>query len=316
MNEIDDVLSESMRRRAAEARLGGGSMVDVQRRVVRRRRRLASVASAMLVLPALVGLGVVIGQHSTRSNISAAASNDAAPPAAAAVASSDAPCSLSLPVGVTPAPCATSNGLAMSCAVGGGSGMVGLGAPDVERLDVAPPDPATAPTAPSGTVVPDTAPATTVPPATGPMNTYPVIVPMPVECPIGACASGVMSLPTQPAEVGASGSGTAPDGATGDATTVPPAAGFTTPADPVVIAPGSVPPDAGTNVVATTGTTVSVASPGDCAGHTSWTCTGEITTPSTQPGWRDFTQCEPVFPTVDGTTTIESGTVVVVTPTP
>ncbi len=323
MSEIDEVLAESMRRRAAEARLGGGSMADVQQRVVRRRRRVATAACAVLVIPALVGIGVVIGQHSSRNNISAAAEDGTTQ---STVVSPGAPCAASFPAGVTPTPCAMTNGLVVSCASGGsGSGTVRVGAPGV-----VPPEPAPAGTVPASTTPPDSAvlitpepaPAGTVPanttppdsavlitPDTGPANTYPVIDPSTVDCSMPACVSGVMGTSTQSVEVGASGSGTAADGPTGDASTVPPGEIIAPSVEPAAIAPGSVPPDAGTKVVGTNGAVVSVAGPINCGGPTSWTCTGEITTSSTQPGWRDFTQCVPVYPTVDGTTTVESGTV-------
>lgn len=305
MSEIDDVLAESMRRRAAEARLGGGSMADVQQRVVRRRRRVATVACAVLVLPAFVGVGVVIGQHSSRTNISAAAKSDTP----TAVASSSAPCAASFPAGVTPTPCAMSNGLVVSCT---GAGTVSVGAPDAAPPDpvpasTTPPDPAPAGTVPAGavpasTTPPDSAPVVT--PDTGPTNTYAVIDPSQVNCSMPACVSDVMVTSTQSIAVGAGGSSTAAAGATNDATTVPPAVIFALPAEPAMIVPGSVPPDDSTK-----GVVVDVAGPANCGGPTSWTCTGEITTSSTQPGWRDFTQCVPVFRTVDRMTTVESGTV-------
>ena len=323
MSEIDDVLAESMRRRAAEARLGGGSMADVQQRVVHRRRRVATIACATLVLPALLGIGFVVGQHSSRSNISAAAEARATQ---TTIALPGVPCAASFPVGVTPTPCAMANGMVVSCtgASGSGSGTMSVGAPDA-----APPDPAPAGTVPTGTAPPDSAVLVTPEPA--PTNTYAVIDPSNVNCSMPACVSGVMSFSTQSAEIGAGGSGAAADGSDGVTTTVPRGVIFEAqPAEPVVIAPGSAPPGAGTNVVGTSvvgtsvvgtnGAVVDVVGQANCGGPTSWTCTGEITTSSTQPGWRDFTQCVPVFATVDGTTTVESGTVpagtVVPVPTP
>ncbi len=316
MSEIDDVLAESMRRRAAEARLGGGSMADVQQRVLRRRRRVATVACAVLVLPALVGVGVVIGQYSSGDNISAAAEGGATQ---STVASSGVPCTASFPAGVTATPCAMSNGLVVSCAVGSGSGTMSVGAPDA-----APPGTAPAGTVPAGTVPAGTAPpgsAFVVTPDTGPTNSYAVIDMPRVDCSMPACVSGVMSTSTHSVEVGDGGYSTAADGAIRDATNVPPAVIVAAPAATVMVAPGSVPPDASTNVVGTNvvstnvvGTNVvgvTVGGPNNCGGPTSWTCTGEITTSSTQPGWRDFTECVPVFTIVDGTTTIESGTIVV-----
>ena len=77
MNEIDDVLAESLRRRAAEVRLGGGSMADVQQRVVRRRRRVAGAMCAAIVLPALVAVGFVVGQRSRSGDGVNAASGQA-----------------------------------------------------------------------------------------------------------------------------------------------------------------------------------------------------------------------------------------------
>lgn len=93
MNEIDDVLTEGLRRRAAEARLGGGSMADVQRRVVRRRRRVASAMCVAIVLPALVAVGFVIGQRSGSGDGVNAASNDGV--AAATTSPQAAYCTLS-----------------------------------------------------------------------------------------------------------------------------------------------------------------------------------------------------------------------------
>ena len=68
MSEIDDVINESIRRRAGEVRVGGGSIADVRHRVVRRRRKALSIACTALAVPGLLAVGVVIGQRTASSN--------------------------------------------------------------------------------------------------------------------------------------------------------------------------------------------------------------------------------------------------------
>ena len=68
MSEIDDVINESIRRRAGEVRFGGGSIADVRHRVVRRRRKALSIACTALAVPGLLAVGVVIGQRTASSN--------------------------------------------------------------------------------------------------------------------------------------------------------------------------------------------------------------------------------------------------------
>ena len=294
MSEIDEVLAESMRRRAAEARLGGGSMADVQQRVVRRRRRGATAACAVLILPALVGVGVVIGQHSSRSNINAGAESG---PPSTTVASPGAPCTASFPAGVTPTPCAMGSIVTASCASGGGGSTVSLGAP--EAAPPAPPDS-------TNVVTPDTAPL-----GTGPTNTYPVIIPSPVACAMPVCAAVALSGSAGAATV----SGQAPTAPSVETTGTLVSA---TPAEPVSTSAGSVPPDAGSSVAGTKVVDVTVAGPNSCGSPTSWMCTGEITTSSTWPGVREFAQCQPVFRyeiSSSASSTVEAGTVVA-TPTP
>ncbi|CAB4811470.1 MAG: hypothetical protein F2735_07955 [Actinobacteria bacterium] len=81
MSEIDDVINESIRRRAGEVRFGGGSIADVRHRVVRRRRKALSIACTALAVPGLLAVGVVIGQRMASSNdrfSAAAAAGDTA----------------------------------------------------------------------------------------------------------------------------------------------------------------------------------------------------------------------------------------------
>jgi hypothetical protein len=81
MSEIDDVINESIRRRAGEVRVGGGSIADVRHRVVRRRRKALSIACTALAVPGLLAVGVVIGQRMASSNdrfSAAAAAGDTA----------------------------------------------------------------------------------------------------------------------------------------------------------------------------------------------------------------------------------------------
>lgn len=58
-HDFDDVLTESLRRRGAVARIGDASLADVQQRVVRRRRRTVAAATAALLVPLAVGAVVL-----------------------------------------------------------------------------------------------------------------------------------------------------------------------------------------------------------------------------------------------------------------
>jgi hypothetical protein len=73
--EIDQLLSESMRRRGASAQLGGGTIADVHRRVLRRRRRLVAGMATAVALPALIGVVALAGSRDHSGRVASPATN-------------------------------------------------------------------------------------------------------------------------------------------------------------------------------------------------------------------------------------------------
>lgn len=64
MDPFERELAESLRRRAGEVPASPLGYTDVQRRIVQRRRRTATMATAAVTLPAVVGLGFLAGRNS------------------------------------------------------------------------------------------------------------------------------------------------------------------------------------------------------------------------------------------------------------
>ena len=77
--EIDGVLTESLRRRGASAQIGGATMTDVHRRVMRRRRRMTGAALAAVVVPVVAVVAVLNTRHDSPRVASAAVPPTAGP---------------------------------------------------------------------------------------------------------------------------------------------------------------------------------------------------------------------------------------------
>ncbi len=319
MSEIDDVLSESMRRRAAEARLGGGSMADVQQRMIRRRRRVALVTCAALAVPALLAVGVVVGQRSAQPNgvVSAgAALGDAVSPST--LAPPNAPCAFEIqsdgatPAGTVPTPPAQVN-VPLNCAVTSSA----IACATVSRGSVPGPayeNPATAIGEPPATAIGEP-PATAIgePPATAIGDTtLPAYSPT-IDCPPMpeyACSGGV-SVSGVPTSLPADAAGTVlpqpplpsqpPTVIAGTLGTVSPM-GPRAAKPPQPMTPHPMPPQPMPLPTV-------VTSSGGCTmfGPASWRCTDEISSSSTWPGWREFSTCEPLYAVVPGQTSIDVG---------
>lgn len=83
---IDGIVTESLRRRGATARIGRGAIVDVQRRIVARRRRLVGGVCAAVALPSLAGIAILATMDKRDSPATVAEAgdeSDSAGPAAA-----------------------------------------------------------------------------------------------------------------------------------------------------------------------------------------------------------------------------------------
>lgn len=72
-HEIDHLLGESLRRRAASAQIGGGTIADVHRRVVRRRRRLVAGMATAIAVPALIGIVALAGKRDDSGRVASPA---------------------------------------------------------------------------------------------------------------------------------------------------------------------------------------------------------------------------------------------------
>ncbi len=282
MNEIDDVLSESMRRRAAEARLGGSSMADVQHRVVRRRRKLATITCAGLAVPALLGIGIVIGRDASPSSgvVSAGANaGDTKLPATSKFLG--ATCDVLARPTVDTGPVTTldaSQQISVQCVTVGsavGANVCGYTIVSSSVVTLVPREP---PSEFSTTSV-DARPAYESPPS----------CPAPPECARFSAYTGTVSI------LGSSG-GVPADQPTVVAGSVPPDAPTTTwPADQPTVAGGSVPPDVPTS---TWPAVVDFSSGCANAAPTTWRCQDELTAEQEHDVAvvrREFATCEPMF---------------------
>jgi hypothetical protein len=285
MSDIDDVLSESMRRRAAEARLGGGSMADVQQRVVHRRRKLASLTMAALAVPGLLAVGIVVGQHTVkRSGVvsaSAAAGNavgDAATPQSPGQFSTSASCAVMAPV--LPQPSAVTPDIGPATAPAGQPG---------QQFEGCARGPLTVSCVSSG---PMPLPQQDVPTTT--IET-PQTTPLAPFCSAPDC-SGTVTVDSGSGQV-------VPANPTGIAGGIYPQSFPLETYPPTVIA-GSIPPG-----VPTPPDTV-VMGYGGCgggvvSGPTIWRCQGEVPSSTAADGWHEYTRCEPQFSGGPTPTTVE-----------
>lgn len=310
MSEIDDVLSESMRRRAAEARLGGSSMADVQHRVVRRRRKLATITCAGLAVPALLGIGIVIGRDASPSSgvVSAGANaGDTKLPATSKFLG--ATCDVLARPTMDTGPVTTldaSQRISVQCVTVGSAVGANVCGYTIVSSSVATLVPREPPSEFSTTSV-DARPAYESPPS----------CPAPPECARFSTYTGTVSI------LGSSG-GVPADQPTVVAGSVPPdAPASTEPADQPTAVAGSVPPDVPTS---TWPTVVDFSSGCANAAPTTWRCQEELTRPQHDVAvvWREFATCEPMFnggppssmevtattnPNYPATTTVEPSTV-------
>ena len=289
MSEIDDVLSESMRRRAAEARLGGSSMADVQHRVVRRRRKLATITCAGLAVPALLGIGIVIGRDASPSSgvVSAGANaGDTKLPATSKFLG--ATCDVLARPTMDTGPVTTldaSQRISVQCV------SVGSYAPvcsyTIESGSVATLVPREPPSDTSASITPPTPSL-----VDAPQTTY---APMP-SCPAPPeCATFSTGTVIGTVSIVGSGEVVPADQPTVVAGSVPPdAPASTEPADQPTAVAGSVPPDVPTS---TWPTVVDFSSGCANAAPTTWRCQEELTRPQHDVAvvWREFATCEPMF---------------------